>query len=129
MSFTDDLHLHPTIEAVVAKGFVQVATPIATIKAVHSGPNAAEASSEDAGGLESIICPTCEACVMLIANLWVDMGLLNSALGTVVAICYENGETPPHFAVAVIDSYRGPTQAVPITPLVFICWFMLTFPD
>ena len=55
--FISALHLHPTIEVhnvarLRASGF-----PVATIKAVHSGPNAL---SEDAGGLESIICLACE---------------------------------------------------------------------
>ena len=60
---------------------------------------------------------------MLTANLWVDMGLVNGAMGTVVAICYSNGGIPPHLPVAVMvsfDSYQGPTlpdSTVPITPL------------
>ena len=47
------------------------------------------ASSEDAGGLESLARNTR---VWLTSNLWVDMGLVNGAMGTVVAICYRNGE-------------------------------------
>ena len=39
--------------------------PIATMKAVHSGPNASKASSEDASGLEPIICLVRGARVML----------------------------------------------------------------
>ena len=39
--------------------------PVATIKAVHAEPNASKASSEDAGGLESIICLAHNARVML----------------------------------------------------------------
>lgn len=49
--------------------------PIATIQAVHTGPNAAKVSSEDAGGLQPIVCLVHGARVMLTANLWVDMGL------------------------------------------------------
>ena len=81
------------------------------------------ASSEDAGGLESIICLAHNARVMLTSNLWVDMGLVNGAMGTVVAICYRNGESPPNIPIAVtarFDSYTGPTLSdgtVPITPL------------
>ena len=30
--------------------------PVATIKAVHKGPNAAKASSDEAGGLEPVVC-------------------------------------------------------------------------
>ena len=75
--------------------------PVATIKAVHSGPNAAKALTDDAGGLEPILCLACEAHVMLTANFWVDMGLINGAMGTVVAICYRNGQEPLHLPIAV----------------------------
>ena len=95
--FTNALNLIPTIEAVVEHNVAKIKAsghPVATIKAVHSGPNASKASSEDAGGLESIICLASEARVMLTANLWVEMGLVNGAMGTVVAICYRNGESP-----------------------------------
>ena len=124
--FTTALHLHPTIEAVVEHNVSRLRAsgqPIATIKAIHTGPNASKASSEDAGGLEPIICLAHGARVMLTANLWVDMGLVNGAMGTVVAICYSNGGTPPHLPVAVMvrfDSYQGPTlpaSTIPITPL------------
>ena len=60
---------------------------------------------------------------MLTANLWVDMGLVNGAMGTVVTICYRLNEAPPNPPIAVtirFDAYRGPTLSdgtVPITPL------------
>ena len=124
--FTNALHLHPTIEAVVEHNITRLHAsghPVAIIKAVHSGPNASKASSEDAGGLESIVCLAHNARVMLTSNLWVDMGLVNGAMGTVMAICYRSGESPPNLPIAVtvrFDSYRGPTLSdgtVPITPL------------
>ena len=124
--FTNALNLIPTIEAVVEHNVAKIKAsghPVATIKAIHSRLNASKASSEDAGGLESIICLASEARVMLTANLWVEMGLVNGAMGTVMAICYRNGESPPALPIAVtvrFDSYRGPTLpdgTVPITPL------------
>ena len=124
--FNTALHLHATIEAVVEHNVSWLhasGQPIAIIKAIHTGPNASKASSEDAGGLEPITCLACGARVMLTANLWVDMGLVNGAVGTVVAIFYSNGGTPPHLPVAVMvrfDSYQGPIlpdSTVPITPL------------
>ena len=124
--FSTALHLHPTIEAVVEHNVTRLRTsgqPIATIKAVHTGPNAAKASSDDAGGLQPIICLAHGARVMLTANLWVDKGLVNGAMGTVVAICYSSSDAPPHLPVAIMvrfDSYQGPTLpdgTVPITPL------------
>ena len=63
--FTNALHLHPTIEAVVEYNVSRLHAsghPVATIKAVHSGQNTSKASSEDAGGLESIICLACNTC-------------------------------------------------------------------
>ena len=95
--------------------------PIATIKAVHTGPNASKASSEDAGGLESITCLTCGARVMLTSNL------VNGAMGTVVAICYRIGDSPPNLPIAVtvkFDSYTDGT--VLIIPLRRTWWFVLS---
>ena len=59
---------------------------------------------------------------MLITNLWVEVGLVNGAVGTVISICYERGG-PPDLPLAVMvkfDDYTGPTlpdQTVPITPV------------
>ena len=49
--FTSALHLYPTVEAVVEHNVSKLKDsrqPIATIKAVHTGANAAKASSDDA---------------------------------------------------------------------------------
>ena len=86
--------------------------PVATIKAVHSGPNASKGSSDDAGGLQPVVCLAKSARVMLSSNLWVDMGLVNGAMGTIQAICYKTGQAPPALPVAVtvlFDHYSGPT--------------------
>ncbi len=59
---------------------------------------------------------------MLTSNLWVEVGLVNGAMGTVEAICYRSGG-PPDLPLAVMinfDHYTGPTLpdgTVPITPL------------
>ena len=53
--FSTALHLIPTIEAMVEYNVAQLGQPIATIKAVHTGPNAAKAPADDAGGLEAVI--------------------------------------------------------------------------
>ena len=123
--FTSALHLHPTVEAVVEHNVTKLhanGQPIATIKAVHTGPNASKASPDDAAGLEPTICLAHGARVMLTANLWVDVGLVNGAMGTAVAICYRTGG-PPDLPTAVtvrFDCYSGPTLTdgtVPITPI------------
>ena len=125
-AFNDALRLFPTVEAVVEHNISKLhacGQPVAMIKAVHSGPNAAKGSSDDAGGLEPIVCLAKGARVMLSSNLWVDMGLVNGAMGTIQAICYKAGQAPPSLPVAVtvlFDHYSGPTlsdDTVPITPL------------
>ena len=125
-SFSCALCLFPTLEAVVDYNVSKLHScgyPVATIKAVHSKPNASKASSDDAGGLEPIINLYVSAHVMLSANLWVEMGLVNGAMGTVKVICYQNDELPPHLPVVVtvkFDGYTGPTLpdgTVPISPI------------
>ena len=127
--FSTALHLIPTVEAVVEYNVAQLQAsgqPIATIKAVHTGPNATKAPADNAGGLEAVVCLAKSARVMLSSNLWVDVGLVNGAMGTVEAICYRTGG-PPDLPIAVMvrfDSYSGPTfpdGTVPITPL-RRCW-------
>ena len=58
-------------------GSATAGQPIATIKAVHTP---AKASSDDASGLEAVVCLTKSARVMLTTNLW---GLVNGAMGTI----------------------------------------------
>lgn len=125
-SFDNALHLFPTVEAVVEYNINKLhacGQPVATIKAVHTGTNAVKASVDDAGGLQPVICLARGARVMLSSNLWVEMGLVNGAMGTVQAICYHDGSTPPDLPVAVtvlFDSYSGPTLSdgtVPIAPI------------
>ena len=90
--FANALRLHPTVEAVVEHNLA--GQPIATIKAVHTGTNAAKASSDAASGLEAVVCPAKSAHVMLTSNLWVEVGLVNGAMGTIEAICYRSGGSP-----------------------------------
>ncbi len=57
--FANALHLYPTVEAVVEYNITKLkdsGQPIATIKAVHTGANAAKASPDDASGLEAVVC-------------------------------------------------------------------------
>ena len=71
-AFDDALHLHPTVQVVAEYNVAKLCNtgePIATIKAVHTGPNASKASPEDASGLEPVICLARGARVMLTSNL------------------------------------------------------------
>jgi len=124
--FVNALHLHPTVEAVVEHNIAKLQSsgqPIATIKAIHTGPNAIKASPDEASGLDPCVCLAHAARVMLTANLWVAKGLVNGAMGTIKAICYSNGNAPPQLPIAVMvrfDSYSGPVYSdgtVPITPI------------
>ena len=122
-AFNDALRLFPTVEDVVEHNVSKLHACVATIKAVHSGSNASKGSADDAGDLQPVVCLAKSARVMLSSNLWVDMGLVNGAMGTIQAICYKTGQAPPSLPVAVtvlFDHYSGPTLSdgtVPITPL------------
>ena len=125
--FDEALRLFPTTSAISEYNVTKLHSnnqPVAVIKAVHSGAGSIKASADDAGGLEPVVCLAHGARVMLTTNLWVQVGLVNGAMGTVVAICYDDaGESPPRLPVAVtvrFDSFSGPTLSdgsVPITPL------------
>ena len=99
-SFNDALRLFPFTAAMSEYNVAKLhanGQPVAMIKAVHSGPGASKVSADDAGGLEPIVCLAQGARVMLTAILWVQAGLVNGSMGTVVAICYdEAGGSPPN---------------------------------
>ncbi len=93
--------------------------PIAAIKAIHTEPNASKAPAD---GLEAVVCLANGARVMLTSNLWVDVGLVNGAMGTIAVICYRSGGPPdvPTGVVVHFDKYCGPTLqdgTNPITPI------------
>ena len=61
-SFDDAFRLYPTIEAVAEHNIAKLRAsgqPIAVLSAVHTGPGASKATSDDAGGLEPVICTWC----------------------------------------------------------------------
>ena len=79
--FTTALFLHPTVEAVVEHNVARLRAsgqPTATIKAIHTGPNASKASPDEAAGLEPMICIAHQARAMLTSNLWTDVGSHNA---------------------------------------------------
>uniref|UniRef100_A0A1X7UJP8 ATP-dependent DNA helicase n=1 Tax=Amphimedon queenslandica TaxID=400682 RepID=A0A1X7UJP8_AMPQE len=96
--------------------------PIATIKAVHTGANAAKVPPDDAGGLEPFVILARTARVMLTSKLWVEVQLVNGAMGTVEAICYKR-DKPPIIPVAVMAKfdYTGPTVHDGTLPITVIC--------
>ena len=110
--FRDALYLHPTVEAVVEHNVSRLRTsgqPIATIKAVHTGPNASKASPDDAAGLEAIIlCIAHEAHIQFVDRGWTCQW------------CHGNHQGLPTSVTVTFDTYSGPTLqdgTVPITPI------------
>ena len=97
--------------------------PIAIVEAVHRGPNASKASPNNAARRESEVCLAHEALAMLTANRWVEVGVVNGAVGTVMALCYKDGTAPPSLPVAAtvkFDYYSCRTLSdgtVPIIPI------------
>lgn len=80
-------------------------SPTVTIKAQYEGLGAS-ASSEESGGLEQSITLCVGARVMLTENVWVDQGLVDGALGTVVDIVWR-AETNPFAVMIKFDKYTG----------------------
>ena len=87
--------------------------PKACLLAVNAGPAAKTIRPADAGGLANTLRVAKGARVMLRQNLWVDAGLTNGALGTVLGVLYDpDGTQPPALPVAVVvqfDVYKGPS--------------------
>ena len=102
--------------------------PTAKVKlcAVNAGPGSSSVTVDDAGGLPPLLHIAQGARVMLRQNLWIEAGLTNGALGTVLGILYDpNGQPPPALPLAVFvqfDIYKGPSfhphhaNTVPIPP-------------
>ena len=69
---------HLDLQSVAKYNFdklTKLTTPVARISAVHSGRNAKAATSDDAGGLDSVIFLARGAAVMLqTCNLWQEVG-------------------------------------------------------
>ena len=105
--FTHALCSHPTVEAVVEHNVAKLQAsgqPIATIKAVHTGANAAKASPDCASRLEAVVCLAKSACALLTSNLWVEVGLVNEAMGIIKAIRYRSGG-PSDLPLAVMIKF------------------------
>ena len=75
--FHDALHLYPTVEAVAEHNVTKLHSsgqPLATVKAIHKGPNASKALHDNVAGLDPVVCIAHGARVMLTSNLWTEFG-------------------------------------------------------
>ena len=126
--FAQAIRLFPTRQLVAehnADKLVALNAPIATFESAHNVNQAKQADSDTAGGLERWLSLAVGAQVMLRSNLWVQKGLVNGTLGTVMHIVFHR-EGPPALPATVIcnfPSYRGPPflpgvpGSFPVTPI------------
>ena len=98
---------------------------IGRISALHSGRNAKNAKSDDAGGLDAVIFLARGAAVMLTSNLWQEGGLCNGATGVVEDLLFHPDRPPPYLPIAALvhfSHYTDPAflptnpKTVPIPP-------------
>ena len=86
--------------------------PVAMINAVHTDETeASKADSDTAKGLEAQLLLARGVRIMLRANLWTEVGLVNGSMGTVCGIMFEENLRPPCLPIAVLvefDNYAGP---------------------
>jgi len=98
------------------------------INAVHTGgTEACKADSDMAKGLEPKLFLARGARVMLRANLWTEVGLVNGSVGNVRDIVFDENQGPPCLPITVLvefDNYAGPAivssegeRVVPIPPI------------
>jgi len=114
--FKDAFQIYATKEKVREYDFAKLRDlnrPVLKINALHHGPRAEHASTEDAGNLEATLLLSIGCRIMLLENLWTEHGLVNGAFGTVHEIVWQEGDgeaghrTP--FALLVkFDHYTGP---------------------
>ncbi|XP_067950436.1 ATP-dependent DNA helicase PIF1-like [Watersipora subatra] len=99
---------------------------IAQINSKHAGRNDHLASSKLACGLQRTVFLSVGSQVMLRANLWIEKGLVNGSIGTVLRIRYFANQGPlalPAFFVCIFPDYTGPTflpkhpNSFPVIPI------------
>ena len=95
--------------------------PVAKITS-QNHPNIVTSQSEDrAQGLQAHLMLSIGCKVMLRRNLWVSGGLVNGTTGTVKAIIYDEGITPPELPLYILvdfDNYAGPCIKDNLFPVV-----------
>lgn len=98
----------------------QLGNPIAKIVSENILNCKLKNNEEETGGLHHVIYISVGCRVMLTRNLWTKAGLVNGALGTVMAIIYDEDIHPPDLPLYILvkfDKYYGRTfhnDCVPI---------------
>ncbi|KAE8742250.1 hypothetical protein FOCC_FOCC012221 [Frankliniella occidentalis] len=85
--------------------------PVLRIDAENNSRHAKACSSDKALGLPQILFLSIGCRVMLKKNLWVDGGLVNGSIGTLIDIVYKSEDDESPFALIIkFDSYYGPVM-------------------
>ena len=88
--------------------FQALVYPISMLKAKHNLSQVANWYSNETNSLQSHLCLTAVADLMLPYNLWIDVGLHNGNKDTVIGFVYNNSEGPRsgEFPEAVVAQFQ-----------------------
>ena len=93
-------------------GLLRCNNPILVMEAVHNCSKAAKGTDTDAEGLSKVVPIARGSKVVLIDNLWPEMGLFNGSQGQVTYILFAENKGPvdglPAFIVVTFPEYTGP---------------------
>ncbi len=84
-------------------------SPNAIINAIHTGRDASKTNSNIAKGLEARLLLARGARIMLRANLWTEVGLVNGSMGIIQEILYEEGQRPPSLPNVILIEFNDYT--------------------
>lgn len=125
--FSQQKHLFATNAASSAhniKMLTQLHSPIACATTIIAHQRDKQAHQEEQLAFEILLSIDQE--IMLIANLWIEVGLVNGALGQIKQIVYDAASKPldlPKYVVILFKHYTGPSwdpqnaKHVPIPPI------------